>query len=132
MIKEPIFFERNRVGRVYTGGKLFSELFGNKPEDGYLPEKQIASAVKALNKDTTNPKEGLSKIKNSDFYFDDLLREYPEELLGKGNTFSILVKGLDSAIRLSAQAHPDKSFSSKHFNSNYGKTECWLILGTRP
>lgn len=132
MITEPIFFERNRVGRVYTGGKLFADLFGDKAEDGYLPEEWIASAVKALNKGSTNPKEGVSKIKNSNIYFDDMLKEYPDELLGKGNTFRILVKGLDSAIRLPAQAHPDKPFSRKHFNSNYGKTECWLILGTRP
>jgi len=132
MIKEPIFFERNRVGRVYTGGKLFADLFGDKAEDGYLPEEWIASAVKALNKDSTDPKEGVSKIKDSQIYFDDLLKEYPDELLGKGNTLRILVKGLDSAIRLPAQAHPDKPFSRKYFNSNYGKTECWLILGTRP
>ena len=132
MIKEPIFFERNRVGRVYTGGKLFADLFGDKAEDGYLPEEWIASAVKALNKNSTDPKEGVSKIKDSQIYFDDLLKEYPDELLGKGNTLRILVKGLDSAIRLPAQAHPDKPFSRKYFNSNYGKTECWLILGTRP
>jgi mannose-6-phosphate isomerase class I len=132
LIKEPIFFERNRVGRVYTGGKLFADLFGDPAVDNYLPEEWIASSVRALNKGSTDPKEGISKIKDSDLYFDDLLKQYPEELLGKGNTFRILVKGLDSAIRLPAQAHPDKPFSRKHFNSNYGKTECWLILGTRP
>ena len=132
MIKEPIFFERNRVGRVYTGGKLFADLFGDPAVDNYLPEEWIASSVRALNKGSTDPKEGISKIKDSDLYFDDLLKQYPEELLGKVNTFRILVKGLDSAIRLPAQAHPDKPFSRKHFNSNYGKTECWLILGTRP
>ena len=29
MIREPIFFERNRVWRVYTGGKLFEGLWGD-------------------------------------------------------------------------------------------------------
>jgi len=43
----------------------------------------------------------------------------------------ILVKILDSAVRLPAQAHPDKPFSKKHFQSEYGKTESWLILDTR-
>lgn len=131
MILTPVFFERNRVGRVYIGGKLFADFFGDEPEDGYLPEEWIASAVKALNKGSTNPKEGLSKVVDSELYFDELLEQEPEELLGKGNKFRILVKGLDSAIRLPAQAHPDKEFSRKHFNSDYGKTECWLILATR-
>lgn len=128
---KPIFFERNRVGRVYTGGKLFADLFGDEPVDGYKPEEWIASAVKALNKGSTDPKEGVSKPKDSELYFDELLEKYPEELLGKGNKFRILVKGLDSAIRLPAQAHPDKAFSRKYFDSDYGKTECWLILATR-
>lgn len=128
---EPLFFERNRVGRVYTGGKLFAGLFGDKAEDGYQPEEWIASAVKALNKDSTSEKEGVSKIKNSEYYFDELIEKYPAELLGKAGKLRILVKALDSAIRLPAQVHPDKAFSRKHFNSDYGKTECWTILDTR-
>ena len=131
MFNEPIFFERNRVGRVYTGGKLFSELFGDEAVDGFLPEEWIASNVAALNKDSKGAKEGVSKIKDSDLYFDDLLKQYPDELIGKGKKYRILVKGLDSAIRLPAQAHPDKPFSKKYFNSDYGKTECWTILGVR-
>lgn len=132
MIKHPIFFERNRVGRVYTGGKLFADFFGDDPVDSFLPEEWIASNVTALNKDSKGPKEGVSRIKGSDIYFDDLLKEYPTELLGSKGKLRILVKGLDSAIRLPAQAHPDKAFSRKYFNSEYGKTECWTILGTRP
>lgn len=131
MINKPIFFERNRVGRVYTGGKLFASLFGDEPVDGLFPEEWIASNVRALNRDSKGEKEGISKIKDSDLYFDELLLKYPEELLGKGKNFRILVKGLDSAIRLPAQAHPDKAFSKKYFNSTYGKTECWTILDTR-
>ncbi len=132
MINSPIFFERNRVGRVYTGGKLFAGLFGDEPKDGYLPEEWIASGVRAINKDSTDPKEGVSKIENSDLYFDELLKKYPESLLGEGKSFRILVKALDSAIRLPAQAHPDREYSQKYFNSTYGKTECWTILDTRP
>jgi len=132
MIKEPIFFERNRVGRVYTGGKLFAGLFGDRPCDGFFPEEWIASRVKAINKESASPKEGVSKIQNSDLYFDELLGKYPLELLGKNQTLRILVKALDSAIRLPAQVHPDKAFSRQHFGSDYGKTECWIILDTRP
>ena len=132
LTNQPIFFERNRVGRVYTGGKLFHDFFGDEPVDGFKPEEWIASNVTALNKDSVDPKEGVSKIKDSDVYFDDLLKENPTELLGSSGKLRVLVKGLDSSIRLPAQAHPDKAFSRKHFNSEYGKTECWTILGTRP
>ena len=132
MIKEPVFFERNRVGRVYTGGKLFHGFFGDEPVDGFLPEEWIASSVKALNKEMASEKEGVSRIKDSDTYFDALLAKYPEELLGSKQKMRILVKILDSAVRLPAQAHPDKAFSGKHFQSEYGKTESWIILDTRP
>ena len=33
MITEPIFFKRNRVRRIYTGGKLFGNFFGDEPTD---------------------------------------------------------------------------------------------------
>jgi len=132
MLTKPVFFERNRVGRVYTGGKLFGPFLGDEPKDGFLPEEWIASSVQALNKDTVNEKEGISKIKDSDMYFDELLQNYPQEMLGSAQKMRILVKFLDSAVRLPAQAHPDKSFSKKYFNSEYGKTESWIILDTRP
>lgn len=132
MINKPIFFERNRVGRVYTGGKLFHGFFGDAPEDNFLPEEWIASNVKAINKVQLSEKEGVSKVKGEEVYFDDLLKQYPEEMLGKAGKFRILCKMLDSAIRLPAQTHPDKEFSKKHFNSTYGKTESWLIVDTRP
>ena len=130
-IKFPIFFERNRVFRVYTGGKLFSGFFGDKSDDGFYPEEWVASGVHALNKGSTDPKEGVSKIKDTDIFFDDLLKEYPEEMLGDAGKLRILVKLLDSAIRLPAQTHPDKPFSRKYFNSEYGKTESWIVLDTR-
>lgn len=129
---EPLFFERNRVGRVYSGGKLFHGFFGDEPVDGFLPEEWISSSVKALNKEMASEKEGVSKVKNSEIYFDELLRKYPLEMLGSLQKMRILVKILDSAVRLPAQAHPDKEFSRKHFNSEYGKTESWIILDTRP
>lgn len=132
MITEPIFFERNRVGRVYTGGKLFHGFFGDKPEDNFLPEEWIASSVKALNKEMASEKEGVSKIKDSEIYFDELLQSAPLEMLGSAQKMRILVKILDSAIRLPAQAHPDKPFSREHFHSEYGKTESWIVLDTRP
>jgi len=43
----------------------------------------------------------------------------------------VLIKYLDSLERLGIQVHPTVEFAKKHFNSEYGKTECWHVLGTR-
>ena len=127
----PIFFEKNRVRRVYTGGKLFDEFLSDGSEDGFYPEEWIASAVRAMNNGSVDPKEGISKPEGMDVYFDELLSENREMMLGPRGEMRILVKYLDSAIRLPAQAHPDREFSRKYFNSEYGKTESWIILATR-
>ena len=45
----PIFFEKNRVFRVYKGGKLFADFFGDDSADGNYPEEWVVSSVHALN-----------------------------------------------------------------------------------
>jgi len=130
-LHNPLFFERNRVFRVYEGGKLFHDFFGDEAVDGNFPEEWIASKVKALNKETRRPDEGLSRVRGGDETFASLLANHPQEMTG-GNGFDVLVKILDSAVRLPAQTHPDPAFSRKYFGSNHGKTECWVILATRP
>ncbi len=129
---EPIFFEKNRVFRVYKGGKLFSEFFGDNSEDGNYPEEWVASSVRALNKGSTDEHEGISKIKGTDLYLNEAVEKYKTEILGERKDIGILTKILDSAIRLPVQAHPDKEFSRKYFSSEYGKEESWIILATRP
>lgn len=132
LLKRPIFFERNRVFRVYKGGLLFNGLFNDAPEDGNLPEEWIASTVKALNKISAGPKEGISKVRDTDIYLDDLIELYKNEILGNQEDIGILVKVLDSAVRLPVQVHPDKTFSQEYFKSSYGKAEAWIVLDTRP
>ena len=34
LVKEPIFFERNRVYRIYKGGMPYKELFNDGFDDG--------------------------------------------------------------------------------------------------
>ena len=53
MIKEPIFFERNRVGRVYTGGKLFHGFFGDEPKTflgWYATEEDISKEITEIHR----------------------------------------------------------------------------------
>ena len=134
IVSEPIFFERNRVYRIYKGGMPYKELFNDGFDDGtdnMFPEEWIASKVKAINPKYFGERDGVSKIKGTDIFFDDLLNEHKEELLGNRN-YDCLVKLLDSAVRLPFQVHPTKEFSRKHFNSDYGKTEAWLVVAKRP
>lgn len=130
--KKPIFFRRNRVFRVYLGGKLFHDFLGDAPEDGNLPEEWICSSVRAINPGHTDPLEGLSLRLEDGTPFDRILAEHPQECLGSRKDLGVLVKFLDSAIRLPMQVHPTRAFSRKNFNSPYGKAEAWLILATRP
>lgn len=131
-LDRPIFFQRNRVRRVYTGGKLFHDFFGDKAEDSYLPEEWIASSVRARNRESASEHEGVSLLEQGGERFDALLAEHKKELLGSRDEVGILVKILDSAIRLPVQAHPTKAFAKAHFDSPHGKTEMWVVLGTRP
>ena len=131
LINSPVFFERNRVWRVYTGGKMFSDFFGDVSEDNYYPEEWVCSVVKALNGEGCDSNEGISIIRGTDIPFTELLDRYPKEMLGDRRELGVLVKMLDSAIRLPVQCHPDKSYSRKYLNSEHGKAESWIILDTR-
>lgn len=127
---KPIFFKPNRVRRIYTGGKLFSEFFGDNSEDGFFPEEWVCSVTKALNSGSTDEYEGISVTEDGE-YFSDLIENHSEELLGKRSELGVLVKILDSAIRLPVQTHPDRDFSMRHFGSTHGKAESWVVLETR-
>jgi len=130
--QKPVFFRRNRVFRVYLGGKLFHDFLGDPPVDGNEPEEWICSSVRAINPGHTDPLEGISLRLEDGKPFSELLAENPAEYLGERKDLGVLVKFLDSAIRLPMQVHPTREFSRKNFNSPYGKAEAWLILATRP
>ncbi len=134
LVSEPIFFERNRVYRIYLGGKPYKNIFNDGYDDGtdnMFPEEWVASKVKAINPKYFGKRDGVAVVKGTDIFFDDLLLDYKEQLLGN-RKYDCLVKFLDSAIRLPFQVHPTKEFSKKNFNSEYGKTEAWLVVATRP
>ena len=133
LARSPIFFERNRVYRIYKGGKLFHDFFGGQDpqKDSNEPEEWVASSVKALNKVQNSPRDGVSVIKGTDIYFDDFIADNHKLILGERESLGILVKLLDSGMRLPIQVHPDKEFSRKHFSSEYGKSEAWIVLATR-
>jgi mannose-6-phosphate isomerase len=128
-----------RVFRIYRGGYLLEKFRGMKnPQDSDYPEDWILSTVRAIQPYGIS-EESISKIKTIQG-IDDLevlIKHFPEDILGKdyvkkfGNSLNLLVKLLDSSIRLPLQVHPGKIFSQKYLNSDFGKAEAWYILATR-
>lgn len=128
---EPLKQCETRVKRAYKGGKLLDEFLGKEHSgDCFWPEDWIPSFTEAKNKDYVKH-EGITKVISGS------AEKLICEVVGKADfgknreTPGVLVKLLDSAERLGIQVHPTPGFSKKFFNSSYGKTECWHILGTR-
>lgn len=139
-IPELIFLQANRVWRTYPGGRKLDTLEGKpKPEDSHFPEDWIGSTTRAINKGREDIVEGLSSVSldGESVTLKALCEQHPDAMLGQahvakyGPTTQFLLKFLDSAIRLHIQCHPTVDFAREHLNSNSGKTEAYVILGTR-
>ncbi len=137
---QPLLLAPNRVYRLWKGGALLDRLQGKPhPQDAHFPEEWVGSTT-VTRLAGRPPDEGLSRVmlpNGSAVVLKSLIETFPEAMLGKahaarqGKELGVLCKLLDSAMRLPIQCHPDRSFARTHLNSNFGKTESWLILGTR-
>ena len=126
----PILLVPARVWRCYRGGLLLERLLGcAAPVDGRCPEAWLGSTTPARNgPHQQSPDEGISRVRLPDGRPGPLLTEVLPEQSSPG----VLCKLLDSAVRLPIQCHPDRAFARAHLNSEHGKTELWIVLGTRP
>jgi len=131
---------QNRVWRGYQGGRILDEIVGKgDPLDGHYPEDWIGSVTRARNPDPQSDYEGLSnvRINGHELLFTDLIEQDPDYFLGRdhvarfGQQPMVLVKLLDSAVRLPLQVHPTAEFAQAHLNSNSGKAEAYYVLGVR-
>jgi len=137
--KEPIKLQFASAWRTYKGGSLIRKMHGKENViDDNFPEEWIMSLVSARNPGREAIKnEGLTYLFDSEISLKHLIETDPEYYLGKkfvavhGQTTGVLIKLIDSSERLSVQVHPDKTTAKKLFNSEFGKTECWHILGGR-
>jgi mannose-6-phosphate isomerase len=77
--------------------------------------------------------DGRSRVHDSTF--GELLRAYPQEMLGVSNAprkYPILVKYLDAVGDLSVQVHPSNEWCIDHEHNDLGKSECWYVMDAAP
>ncbi|MHB0878560.1 MAG: class I mannose-6-phosphate isomerase [Anaerolineae bacterium] len=139
--QSPLKLAYNRVWRVYRGGYLLDAMRrADSPSDGHFPEDWATSDTQALNEGREGIVEGLSEALlpgGERLLLRDLLLAAPEAYLGAahvrayGSKLALLVKLLDSAERLQLQVHPSREYSRRYLNDRFGKTESWVVLGTR-
>lgn len=131
---------QNRVWRSYQGGRILDELVGKEePRDSHYPEDWVASVTAARNPGARDEREGISTVRldGQSVLFTDLIATDPEYFLGKhhvarfGQQPMVLVKLLDSAVRLQLQVHPTAEFAQTHLGTRSGKAEAYYILGVR-
>jgi mannose-6-phosphate isomerase len=140
LTRQPLLLAPNRVFRSYTGGALLEALQGEgDPKDSHFPEEWVGSTT-ATRLTGRPPGEGLSRVVAADgrvVVLKSLIEAFPEAMLGPahvaqyGKNLGVLCKLLDAAVRLSIQTHPTRAFARQHLHSDFGKTESWIIIGTR-
>ena len=134
----PVRLKSERAWRTYHGGRLLDGLHGVSPaSDTHFPEDWICSTVRAINAGREDVVEGLNRLADADTTLKDYIAADPIAALGAehvarvGESLGVLVKLIDAAERLGIQCHPDKEKARAFFDSPFGKTECWHIVGGR-
>jgi mannose-6-phosphate isomerase len=142
MWSKPIKLVQNRIYRGYPGGREIEKFRGVEGvADDYAPEAWVGSTTYTYHHATDSSSIlGLAEAYNEDggvLFLKDVIESNPTAYLGEthvskfGNDTGILVKLLDAQRQLGLQCHPDRPFAKEHFNSNYGKVECWYVIGLR-
>lgn len=132
----------NRVWRTYRGGAELDRLAAlGDPSDDHFPEDWVASVTRARNTGREHlADEGLSLVRvgGVEYALDALLASDAAYFLGAahvarfGAVPQLLVKLLDSSIRLHFQVHPTAEFARLRLGAGSGKTEAYHVLAVRP
>ena len=138
---QPFELLPNRVWRTYRGGAMLDVIEGKEGEDGHFPEDWCGSVTRAANMGRKKfADEGVGRARGAggaEYSMEELYQGDPVRALGAphvaayGAQPNLLVKLLDSAMRLHIQAHPSPAWATEHLDAHSGKTEAWWILGTR-
>lgn len=139
-LQHLVLLPANRVWRSYPGGATLDRISqADDPDDSHFSEDWIGSVTAAVNPGREDVTEGVSQVTldGESVDFAQLLASDPEYYLGAphtvrhGITTMLLVKFLDSAIRLHFQCHPSREFAARILQSPSGKTEAYHVLAIR-
>ena len=135
----PVRLTSARAWRTYIGGSRIDRIHGiQESMDSHFPEEWIMSTVTARNAGREDIIEGICFLDDDrSISLRDYIEADPVAALGRrhvertGVSTGVLVKVIDAAERLTVQVHPNKEKALSLFDSKFGKTECWYVLGGR-
>jgi mannose-6-phosphate isomerase len=107
---------------LWGGNRLNKEWNKNSPYAVTAESWELASHTNGQSKAASGPLEGLT--------LDEVVQIFGPSCLGehaaKKERFPVLVKLIDSEMKLSIQVHPDDIYAMEH-EQDQGKTEMWYI-----
>ncbi|MFD2419466.1 class I mannose-6-phosphate isomerase [Amycolatopsis pigmentata] len=128
----PIKLPANQPPQFYRGGAAIAALRGMSDSDSeFGPEDWVASTTTLYGQ----AENGLTRLPDGRMLREAVTAD-PERWLGArhvaafADSTALLVKLLDAGQRLPVHFHPSDSFARKHFDSHFGKTEAWIVVGT--
>lgn len=124
------------------GGREIDKFRGVSPALDYDEgsEAWIGSVTPVGEPPKDNPHYGCSEVLLPDsrrMYLYEAINLAPNEILGEkhikqnGTGLGMLIKYLDAQEQYELQCHPTRDWAKKMWDSDYGKEECWHVLGTR-
>lgn len=125
----PVQLPANQPPRFYRGGAAIAALRGDQPKE-FGPEDWVASCTTLHGEQS----HGLTTLPDGTL-LRDAVAAAPTNWLGDahvaafGTEPALLVKLLDAGQRLPVHCHPSDEFAARHYNSRYGKTEAWVVVG---
>ncbi|MDQ4035323.1 MAG: hypothetical protein M3153_05275 [Chloroflexota bacterium] len=140
-LRDPIVLTPNRISRFYRGGRLM-DAFRGLPAgvDDDRPEDWLGSATATWQPPgATAHTIRISRVEldGRRLPLDEVLRAEPRALTGgiqpqgAAPSLGMLVKLIDAAERLPVHCHPTRPQAARLLGSPFGKTEAWIVLGTR-
>lgn len=132
VLNAPVVLGPNQPAHFYRGGAGIARFRGTAQPAEHTPEDWIGSTTEMFSR----PGVGLSRLDSGET-LRDAINAAPVAFLGPdhvaryGADPALLVKMLDTDVRLVTHFHPDRDFAARHLRSRYGKTEAWIILETR-
>lgn len=129
----PLPLAANTVSSFYPGSGRISAFRRQPGLDPSHPEDWIASTTPR----TGAAPLGLTTLPDGSLLLDRIAADPlswlgPEYTAHYGARGALLAKLLDSGSRLPLHVHPDRAFARQHLDSDFGKSEAWLVLHAEP